>query len=387
MSKKIWDGLFVGCILFVLTAGLLRTLFLPKEMNYYENRYANQVSPLTVSDYLDGTYQEQMENALSDQIYFAETCKKIYNSSASQALWRVFEPVLANSRLQYANFLGCHLFGTENIVYYPYTLSELTDSLDERINNYNETFAAHPETDFYVYYVEKDTDLNLESGRKMLIYEYLRDNLNLPDNRMARLEISSFQEFAELFYKTDHHWNLDGSYRGYGEVLSLLGITEPLIEPEERVEIGSFSGSKASESGIGFSEQFSAYRFDFPPMSITINGSPASDYGKQTVYLDGDGENVSYSNFYGGDDGEIIFDTGCTERENLLIIGESFDNAILKLIASHFNRTYSIDLRYYQTAMGTEFLLSSYLEEHPAAKVLLIGNVDYFTAPDFLLED
>ena len=76
-----------------------------------------------------------------------------------------------------------------------------------------------------------------------------------------------------------------------------------------------------------------------------------------------------------------------TDRENVLVIGESYDNAILKLLASHFGRTYSVDLRYYRNYLGSDFSLSDYLRRNSITKVLLIGNVDYYISPDFALEN
>ena len=82
-------------------------------------------------------------------------------------------------------------------------------------------------------------------------------------------------------------------------------------------------------------------------------------------------------------DEDLQTDTKNEEKENVLIIGESFDNAILKLIASHFNKTFSVDLRYYKAYMGKDFSLSSYLTENDINKVLFIGNIDYFIGSDF----
>ena len=183
--------------------------------------------------------------------------------------------------------------------------------------------------------------------------------LNLPENRMLKYEIPDFAAFSEYFYRTDHHWNYLGSYRAYRE---------------------------AAGTGLDiFSEPFTVYRFAYPEMTVTRNGEPAGDYGRQDAVP---GElTLSYGAFYGGDDGEIIFDTGRTDRGNLLVIGESYDNAILKLLASHFDRTYSVDLRYYRNYMGSDFSLSDYLRRNNITKVLLIGNVDYYISPDFALEN
>ena len=54
---------------------------------------------------------------------------------------------------------------------------------------------------------------------------------------------------------------------------------------------------------------------------------------------------------------------------------------------SHFDRTYSVDLRYYRNYMGSDFSLSDYLRRNSITKVLLIGNVDYYISPDFALEN
>ena len=70
----------------------------------------------------------------------------------------------------------------------------------------------------------------------------------------------------------------------------------------------------------------------------------------------------------------------------ILIVGESYDNALLKLLASHFNKTYSIDLRNYERENNKKFNYLEYLNDNNIDKVLLIGNKDYFTMSEFNLE-
>lgn len=388
MTKKLLNILFLGLILLVLLAGLLRTVFFPKEINAYENRYAERIAPFTVEGYLDGTFQDSVDAALSDQVHLSQYYKQRFNLASSRCLKTMVTPFLEQYPDRYIDAWGMRLIGRSYLAYYPRVLANMTDALDAKIENLNRCFTAFPDVDFYVYYVEKDTDINFETNEKVLAYEYLRDGLALPEDRMARFQIDSFDDFSARFYQTDHHWNYYGSYQGYTEVIDLLGVSDPPLVPlGEAVLSDSFSGSKVSSSGAyGFSESFSAYRFAFPSMDVQINGSPAEDYGNQDAFLSGQGGQVSYGAFYGGDDGEVILSTGQTDRENLLIVGESYDNAILKLVAAHFNNTCSIDLRYYSAYMGQEFHLADYLEEHDIAKVLLIGNIDYFTSSDFLLE-
>lgn len=388
MRKKLLNYLFIGVILLFLLAGLARTVLFPKDMNFYENRYAEHIAPFTVEGYLDSSFQGSVDTALADQVNFAQYYKKIFNWMSSYYLKTAMAPIFSGGDSRYVNFRGMHLFGGDYITYYTRSLSDMADALDEKIDNYNQYFTAFPDVDFYLYYVEKDTDINFETNEKVLAYEYLRDRLDLSGDHMARFRIDSFDEFSARFYRTDHHWNYVGSYQGYTEVMELLGVSDPLLTPLETVTLpGTFSGSKAAGSGIdSFSETFSVYRFDYPAMEVQINGRPADDYGSQDLYLSGQGGQPTYGGFYGGDDGEVIFSTGQTDRENILILGESYDNAVLKLIASHFNHTCCVDLRYYSTYMGQDFCFTDYLKEHDITKVLLIGNIDYFIMSEFLLE-
>ena len=309
----------MGLILCGLLLGLARTVFFPKKINYYENRYANRAALPTPGSYADGTFQDQLEAALGDQTPFAERFKARYNDLSSKLTKALLKPVLENGR--YYRVGDVQLF-SDYLTYQTRDLEKLRPTLEERAANYNAIFAAHPDTEFYVCYIEKDTDINFETGERVYADDLLFSMLDLPEDRMLEYEIPDFAAFSEYFYRTDHHWNYLGSYRAYRELLSFLGCTDAPLEPTATETLG-----------------------------------------------------------------EIIFDTGRTDRENVLVIGESYDNAILKLLASHFGRTYSVDLRYYRNYLGSDFSLSDYLRRNSITKVLLIGNVDYYISPDFALEN
>lgn len=385
MTKKALNALFVGLILVLLLAGLGRTVFFPKDINADENRYAEKLAPLTLSGWLDGSFQDSVDKSLADQVQLAQVYKKVFNRTSSYYLKAASAPLLSRCEGKYVNYLGIQVFN-QYITYSPRVLSDLTQRLEKKADNYNEYFAAHPGLDFYVYYIEKDTDINFETGEKVPACDYLFDRLELNPNRRGRFAVDSFDAFSAWFYRTDHHWNLNGSYRGYTQLLELLGVEDiPLAPAADAVTLGTFSGSKAVGIAAAFSEPFCAYPFEFPHMDITVNGFPG-DYGAQDAFFAGQGGAPSYGAFYGWDSGEVIFSTGQAERENLLILGESYDNAVLKLLASHFNNTYSVDLRYYEAYMGQPFSFSDYVEEHGITQVLLIGNIDYFLMDEFLLE-
>lgn len=273
---------------------------------------------------------------------------------------------------------------------YPYYAPDVVDAaLEARSENINRIIAAHPDVSFYIYMIETDTDNYYPTGENNGAFEYLSSRVDLPAAQMGKFAVDDLTAYERDFYRTDHHWNNIGSYRGYREAAALLGCTD-LLEPLETVRVDNhFSGSKALL--IGAQEQFfepmDLYRFAFPNMSVTIAGEPADDYGRQDAALSGQIAGASYSGIYGNDDGEIILDTGTAGRGNLLMIGESYDNAILKLIAAHFDRVYSVDLRSYEQDMGKPFRMAEYLREHDITKVLWIGSLMFYTSDVFTLED
>ena len=385
MKKWLQYAFLLGLLGF-LVLGLARTVFFPQEINSYENRYAEKIAPFTLTGFVDGSFQQSVEDALSDQVPLSQSFKKVYNLFTSRFIKSVSRPILELLPDKYVVLGDKLLFGGENIMFWTRTLESQAERLNARAAHYNAVFAHHPDVNFYLYFIEKDTDINFETGYRVEAFDYLAQKLDLPAERTGCLRIDSFDQFKTWFYRTDHHWNAQGSLEGYRQVLSLLKPGEAALVPQEEVTLkGQLTGSKATGALAAFSEDMTVYRYDYPSMTVTINGQPADDYGNQQAFLDGAGGTPSYGLFYGSDNGETTFDTGTQGRGNLLVVGESFDNAILKLLASHYDRTFSVDLRYYEAHLGIPFDLEAYLAEHAIDTVLLIGNIDYFVTEDFML--
>ena len=161
-------------------------------------------------------------------------------------------------------------------------------------------------------------------------------------------------------------------------MLTLLQVEEaPLVPTEERCVDDHYAGTKAATARLPqFRETVEVYTFDYPELGVS--------YGDERSFLLGSGERFSYGLFYGEDEAELVFNTGREGRENLLVIGDSFDNAILKLLASHFHRTFSLDLRYYRDQnTGEAPDLSAYIRDNRIDRVLVIGSNFLYSNPEF----
>jgi len=480
--KKFLNALLVIIVAGIMVGGFVHTVFLPVDINEYENRYANKVASFSLSSYLDGSFQDSIETALADQIPFSEELKKDYNAVNSAVVKQGLNYVLAenekrkepekenenlssdtlsaleqgqkyisefyglsdNSKLKsalgiapgetlftthkltdgtkYIRLAGnTYMFGGDHLCVFSRNVygNDLDVSaknkekniaeknaysfvLDRRAFLFNNIFKDFQDLDFYAYYIRTDTDVNMEEGKNQGVDNYFLSQLDLPRDHMASFDICCFNEFDNLFYKTDHHWNYKGSYYGYLELAKLLNVKGSVITPKTDengnpivITLGEFSGSRANGVGTGYSEAISMFTFDFPKTKTTLSGIPG-EYGNQESFpvqyeKTGTIAGLSYGRVYGYDTGEIIIeniDPACENLGgNILVIGESYDNAIIKLLASHYSKLVSIDLRNYKAEIGKSFDLSDCVSAHNIDTVLLIGSQSFWISTDFIVPE
>lgn len=257
--------------------------------------------------------------------------------------------------------------------------------IDDRINNYQALLEAHPEINFYLFHIERIQNSEhhpmnayfegLDAGQ---FANYFKDHK--PEGLlMASLAINSFDDHLRYFYQTDHHLNAHGILRAYQQIHALLQTNYPDISPLREVnrfiELWDvkFFGTAARMSFYPLSERlFEVVDFDLPPYQVYEFGQETT-YGNSADYLAGiyprDPYFNHYEGFYGGDRGLIEFVFESQSARNLLIFGNSYDNALVPLIASHYHHTYSVDVRYYP-----DFSLSAFLAEHAVDDILVVGE-------------
>jgi hypothetical protein len=119
-------------------------------------------------------------------------------------------------------------------------------------------------------------------------------------------------------------------------------------------------------------DDFAVEVVDFPPQQINYGGQELVE-NPRSVYFEGNYSMIPYVNhfneFYGRVTDLITYAVENDSERNLLIIGSSFRYALDPLLASHYQNTYCIDLRYFTT-----FSLSEFLLDHKVDDILLLGN-------------
>ncbi len=376
--KKRENIIFFVLVLAIFVFGVLAFVKPEKLVSGSENRSLTTFSHFAIDAFLDGTFQDNFENAISDQFVFSEKIRVAYRKMLNSApSFGLEEQVCKNHYLELSNNSDHHraTFNCDDyMVYYPEPLiGEDAETVAENIQKYNRINSL---TDAYYYFIEDSGVYDFENDKKIVdYYSILSSNLT-GKYHLSGLFFDSYDEYKKYFYKTDHHWDYRGSYQGYQDIVKLLGAGTPLKPTGTGTNHEYFFGSMArSAKNYDTKEEFVYYTFDIPSYSTLVDGAPSTyghydDYVNHNYEYDKDANYYGY--FYGGDDAEVIFNFHNPEKQNLLMIVNSYSNPINKLIASHFNKTYIVDLRSYETVFGKKFDLDSYLKENDIDKTLLI---------------
>ncbi len=378
MRKKTENIFFLCMIIALFLVGFLSIIKPGKLTSASENRKLATFESFDVGKFMDGSFQDNFESALSDQFILSEKIRTVYRRIIGSLPTIDISNAICNGR--YVELFGSVDYSRatfncdEWIVFYPKILNDNEkDILKNNIKDYDK---INKLVDTYYYFINDSFVYNFETGNKAVDYvSMLKENMS-EKYHLGSLELEDFSEFKENFYKTDHHWNYKGSYRGYTEIAKLMGIKDPLVPTSAGTNHEIFFGSHArTTNNLNYKEEFYFYNFDIPKHDVYIDGEPG-EYGHYEDYVShnyvyNEKENY-YGYFYGNDYGEVVFDFNQPEKGNLLILSNSYSNAINKLIASHFNKTYIIDLRHYSDVFGVDFSVKEYIEKNNIDKTLFI---------------
>ena len=374
MNKcKFSEIAFVFFVGIILLGGFIYSLFMKETISQLENRSAYKYKAMNLNNFLSKEFQNSIEDTLSDQLPFSMLIKEKYNYlSALYSKYMtnfVVSEKCDNRYFYYSN--GCLAFGCNEYLVSKYDSSDVIF----RINKINEII-SNSDVPVYLYYIERYDDINLEDNQKMGLFEKLKSNLKIEDNYISHFEIKSSEEYEKYFYKTDHHLNNVGAYKAYTEIANMLGIKNIVKYSAESCHKLKYSGSKARTYKVYdvFVEDFCIYDFDYPKHTTLVNGVN-KEYGISRI---DDTVSPDYVKYAGFDSGEVVFDYYQPGRKNILILGNSYDNAYVKLLATHFNKTYAVDIRHYKDEIGKEFNYLEYIEEKNIDIVLLNGDNGYF---------
>ena len=179
-----------------------------------------------------------------------------------------------------------------------------------------------------------------------------------------------------VFYRTDHHWTTLGAYYGYAALMEALGRGEEVLGPDAfkpRVppHAGEFQGTLYSQSGVHWlAPDAIEFWAEAEGLSVTSwrGGTPEEAELYDFSHLLGKDK---YSAFLGGNQPLCVIKNP-EGTGKLLLIRDSYSDALAPFLALHFEEVHLLDLRYYR------YSAAGYAGENGMDQIAVVYSVPNF---------
>lgn len=393
--------LFCFFVLAALTGVFLYTFVWKQQdtVSLFENRNLAVKQQLEETSFSDSTFQNKLEDVLADQFVerqkIVQTKKKIDKLTA-EVIYGINADDYLLTKLGDTNI---YQLGSSD--YMINGLLEMNPDYESRINNrikqMNQLAKDYPDIDFYLYRPVQghETALFDEANNVESYGTYYNDLFREKiDFSVAFLEIESLDAYKEMFYSSDHHWNYRGAYRGYVDIMTMMGKEGEILEPSSINSCngypfyGTFSTRTANMLDP---DKYVMYEIDYDDVSLYLNGEKVDEsediYNPKyyLAHLDeySDPFTYHYNYSYSGYAQEPYYQlVNESEEENILVIGDSYATAIAHLLASSFKNSYFVNPTNYISNTGHYFNYDDFIENHEIDRVLYMYTIENYFAVD-----
>nr|WP_302650403.1 DHHW family protein [uncultured Agathobaculum sp.] len=363
--------LFCGALFLVSAQTLLKE---PATTSYYENRALAVFPPFSMQEVLDGEYFPQVETWIDDHLAWRDSLLE-YNTRKELAL---HNPVVNDTVVTQDILLPYH--GTVLDHYDETKMAQELDMLQEL-----DSYCTQKGIEFLYVGIPEQSNAFRDRYPSYLNDSSYRDDTMRTDF-MAGVEARGIDhlwmaqylsaDYDKYYSKTDHHYNLYGAYETYLRIMAYLnanGVAAPVTTDLTITPVDTdFLGSR-NRKLLGLFETddqlYTGTLAEPVPFTRTDNGKPV----EATVYSEAN-RNV-YAYYMGGDIAETIIQTNRPELPDVLVVGDSFTNALESILYTSFDEMRSLDYRYY-TAMS----IYDYLENwQPDAIIYVRDDLSYIS--------
>ena len=360
----------IGIIVLVMIASAIS----PKaEKSISENRTLQQRPKLTAQSVLTGKFSKDYGKYLSDQ--FPERQCMIKEKAK-------FDLLLGRKEIN-----GVYICKDGYLMEgFTEASPEVTDAKIKAINNF---VSQNPKLNVSMMLVPNKVEIyknllpkNAPSDSQKQYLDKMKEKIDKKVNFVNLITpFNRLKNSTQLYYKTDHHWTTDGAYKGYEEFSKSKDIS-PAQEKSftKSLATDKFLGSLYYKNGaqIGKTEDIVLYLKDKPyPLLVKYYDTKE----KVTTLYDArklEGKD-KYEVFTGGNHSQIKIRTNVKTKRKLLLIKDSYANAMLPFLINDFAEINVVDLRYYTGTM------SDILNNNEVTDVLILYNVNTFNTDSSIL--
>lgn len=326
-------------IVFVLL--LLNIVTPSNKISEAENRTLAQAPKFSIDRLIHGKYGEDFSTYVSDQFVFR---KNFIKTKAN------FDRFMGKKEIN-----GVYICKDDYLMEgFKRSDDKTTDAKVKAINNFSnknksiKVSVLLAPNKVEVYNNLMPTNAPVDSQKEYLNYvkKGLDDKIKFVDALDPMLRAKNNEQ---LYFRTDHHWTVDGAYLAYKSYCKTLNI--------EPVGLNSFTKSLATDKFYGSLYYKNAAQIGKPDkleMYLQQNDlvvlSKYYDTKKKIPSLY-DAEKLDtkdpYQVFTGGNHTQIKIRTNVDTDRKLLIFKDSYANAMLPFLVNNYSEIMVVDLRYY----------------------------------------
>lgn len=358
----------------IIVADACLILMHDKTFSENENRVLQQVPELSIDSLVSGRFMTESENFVADQFFVRDQ-------------WIQFKVSL--DRLSGRTESGDVLLGKDGyLLEKPEAPTE--GSFEKNLASVNTFASAHDNLIIRMAVIPNVTEIcknllptNAPVRDQSEDLSRIEAALSLcPTENLKFVNVSeAFSAETEnpLYYKSDHHWTSCGAKLAWDVLAPEFGIDLTGSEFQVMTAANDFSGTMASSSGcfnvkdsieiyIPTDEtlQYIVEYAEEQTKSATIFSSAALERkNKYEVFLDGNHPQVNIK-------------TTVANNRNLLLLKDSYANALVQFLLPHFHTITIVDPRYYSDD------LNKIIEEKSITDVLILYNMNTFAADNNL---
>lgn len=216
---------------------------------------------------------------------------------------------------------------------------------------------------------------NINSSDQGKAIDYINSGLNGQIVKVPIFKTLMSHRSEYIYFNTDHHWTQLGAYYAYCDFAKTAGITANPLEKYEKVQFDGFLGTFYNDTGkipelksnpdtiYAYKPNSSAKMVYTDTKGQQISWPIVNDVSKYP-------ESIKYSCFIAGDNPYTeIHNPQITDGSSIMVVKESFGNALVPFLVENYENVYVIDYRHFTGS------ISKIITDKKIDTVLYINNV------------
>lgn len=211
-----------------------------------------------------------------------------------------------------------------------------------------------------------------DSDKERAYYQYILNHLDA-EKRVDLHYLFQLHHEEGIYFRTDHHWTQYGAYLAYEELMNSFSM-EPVDNTDFTVhKTSGFYGSFYSRFRGSFTEpeEFILYEQKKTDLTVEFIGEMRTE--KSVLFKDNLTLHDKYKTYLDGNYPLVrIVNENQSNDKKILVLKDSFANAMAPYLSESFSEVHYLDLRYYNLSLE-DYMLKENFDE-----VILLYGLDSF---------